>query len=129
MFRSRSGLIVQTDNLRNRPIYARAKSDRCSYHLRGAAAVKHDAAVFVRCVAILNGQALHDCGPESRGRDCLIDYEQVYFEAVKASKPAAMPKWLEFAPEKLEGKIIALPARDDIDSQISEHMIVELYSK
>ncbi|MCI9407704.1 MAG: 30S ribosomal protein S4 [Clostridia bacterium] len=52
-----------------------------------------------------------------------------YFEAVKASKPAAMPKWLEFAPEKLEGKIIALPARDDIDSQISEHMIVELYSK
>lgn len=52
-----------------------------------------------------------------------------HFEAVKASKPAAMPKWLEFAPEKLEGKIIALPARDDIDSQISEHMIVELYSK
>ena len=40
-----------------------------------------------------------------------------------------MPKWLEFNPEKLEGKIIALPARDDIDSQISEHMIVELYSK
>ena len=52
-----------------------------------------------------------------------------HFEAVKASKPAAMPKWLEFTPEKLEGKIIALPARDDIDSQISEHMIVELYSK
>ena len=52
-----------------------------------------------------------------------------YFEQIKSSKAANMPKWLEFNPEKLEGKVIALPARDDIDSQIAEHMIVELYSK
>ncbi len=52
-----------------------------------------------------------------------------YFEAVKGAKAANLPKWLEFNPEKLEGKVIALPARDDIDSQIAEHMIVELYSK
>ena len=52
-----------------------------------------------------------------------------YFEAIKAMKVGVMPKWLEFNPEKLEGKILSLPARDDIDSQISEHMIVELYSK
>ena len=31
--------------------------------------------------------------------------------------------------EKLQGKVLAVPAREDIDSQISEHMIVELYSK
>ena len=52
-----------------------------------------------------------------------------FFEQIKAKKAEALPKWLEFDPAKLEGKIIALPARDDIDSQISEHMIVELYSK
>ncbi len=53
-----------------------------------------------------------------------------FFSEIKGSKPAAgMPKWLEFDTEKLEGKVIDLPARDDIDSQISEHMIVELYSK
>ncbi len=52
-----------------------------------------------------------------------------YFEVIKTMKVANMPKWLEFNPEKLEGKILALPQRDDIDSQISEHMIVELYSK
>ena len=52
-----------------------------------------------------------------------------FFEALKASKAGVMPKWLEFSPEKLEGKIISLPARDDIDSKIAEHMIVELYSK
>ena len=51
-----------------------------------------------------------------------------YFEQVKASK-VNTPKWLEFDPEKLQGKILSLPEREDIDSQIAEHMIVELYSK
>ena len=52
-----------------------------------------------------------------------------FFEELKASKGGNLPKWLEFDNTKLEGKILALPERDDIDSQISEHMIVELYSK
>ena len=53
-----------------------------------------------------------------------------FFAELKGSKPAAnMPKWLEFDTEKLVGKIAELPAREDIDSQIAEHMIVELYSK
>ena len=53
-----------------------------------------------------------------------------FFTELKGTKPAAnMPKWLEFDSEKLEGKVIELPVRSDIDSQISEHMIVELYSK
>ena len=52
-----------------------------------------------------------------------------FFEELKASKGGNLPKWLEFDNVKLEGKILALPERDDIDSQISEHMIVELYSK
>lgn len=52
-----------------------------------------------------------------------------YFEEIKTLKVGAMPKWLDFDPEKLEGKIIANPTREDIDSNIAEHMIVELYSK
>ena len=52
-----------------------------------------------------------------------------YFAEIKQMKVGNMPKWLEFDPEKLEGKIIANPAREDIDSNIAEHMIVELYSK
>ena len=52
-----------------------------------------------------------------------------YFEALKSVKGGNTPKWLEFNLEKLQGKILALPEREDIDSQISEHMIVELYSK
>lgn len=52
-----------------------------------------------------------------------------FFTAVKEGKPVPTPKWLEFSNEKLEGKILNLPVREDIDTQIAEHMIVELYSK
>ena len=53
-----------------------------------------------------------------------------FFTAIKESKPALnVPAWVEFDNEKLEGKILALPTRADIDTQIAEHMIVELYSK
>ena len=52
-----------------------------------------------------------------------------FFEQIKTMKVANMPKWLEFDPEKLEGKVLALPTREDVDSQIAEHMIVGLYSK
>ena len=40
-----------------------------------------------------------------------------------------VPKWLDHAKNTLEGKVIALPARDDIDFPVEEHLIVELYSK
>ena len=53
-----------------------------------------------------------------------------YFEAFKQTqKSVNVPKWLEFDAEKLDGKVIALPKREDIDLQIQEQMIVELYSK
>jgi small subunit ribosomal protein S4 len=52
-----------------------------------------------------------------------------YFAEIKQMKVGAMPKWLEFNPETLTGKILALPTREDIDITIAEHMIVELYSK
>ena len=41
----------------------------------------------------------------------------------------ACPKWMEKSNDGFEGKIIALPARDDIDYEVAEHLIVELYSK
>ena len=41
----------------------------------------------------------------------------------------AAPKWLDRDTNTLQGKVIALPARDDIDFEIAEHLIVELYSK
>ena len=50
------------------------------------------------------------------------------FAEVRESR-VIVPKWLEFDAEKLTGKVNALPQRDDIDLNIEEHLIVELYSK
>lgn len=41
----------------------------------------------------------------------------------------ACPRWIEKANDSFEGKIVAMPARDDIDYDVAEHLIVELYSK
>ena len=50
------------------------------------------------------------------------------FKALKEVK-VVLPKWLEFDATKLEGKILDLPKRDDIDLNIEEHLIVEHYSR
>lgn len=54
---------------------------------------------------------------------------QEHMKAIAEAQARPMPKWLEFDQEKLQGKVIALPERDDIDMTIEEHLIVELYSK
>lgn len=41
----------------------------------------------------------------------------------------SVPSWITVDVEKLEGKVVELPRRDDIDTPIAEHLIVELYSK
>lgn len=41
----------------------------------------------------------------------------------------SVPSWITVDVEKLEGKVVAMPRREDIDTPIAEHLIVELYSK
>ena len=41
----------------------------------------------------------------------------------------AAPKWLDRDKNALSGKVIAMPAKEDIDFEIAENLIVELYSK
>ena len=40
-----------------------------------------------------------------------------------------VPTWLERDKNALKGTVTRMPARDDIDMPIEEHLIVELYSK
>ncbi len=54
--------------------------------------------------------------------------ELAMFKELKDVK-VVMPKWLEFDNTKLTGKINAMPQRDDIDLNVQEHLIIELYSK
>ena len=39
------------------------------------------------------------------------------------------PKWIEKEAGSFEAKIAAMPARDDIDYEVNDQLIVELYSK
>jgi len=50
-------------------------------------------------------------------------------EILDVTGAKVVPKWLEVDQENLNGKVVALPERDDIDLNIQEHLIVELYSK
>ena len=40
-----------------------------------------------------------------------------------------VPSWVTVDVEKLEGKILPVPTRAEIDTPVAEHLIVELYSK
>ena len=41
----------------------------------------------------------------------------------------AYHKWLDFDANNMVGKVVAVPAREDIDLPVEERLIVELYSK
>ena len=40
-----------------------------------------------------------------------------------------VPSWVSVDVEKLEGKVLSVPTREEIDTPIAEHLIVEFYSK
>ena len=40
-----------------------------------------------------------------------------------------IPKWLTVDNENLKATVTALPAREDVDLTLQEHLIVELYSR
>ncbi len=53
------------------------------------------------------------------------------FKQLNETQPVHnLPKWIEKAANNpFEGKIVGKPAREDIDFDVAEHLIVELYSK
>lgn len=50
-------------------------------------------------------------------------------EIVEANEKRVIPKWLSMDRNKLEGRVLQLADREDIDYDVEEHLIVELYSK
>jgi small subunit ribosomal protein S4 len=44
-------------------------------------------------------------------------------------KGRGVPKWLELDAAAMKGKVLSMPARDDVNFPIQEQLIVELYSK
>jgi small subunit ribosomal protein S4 len=41
----------------------------------------------------------------------------------------SVPNWLSLDVAELSGRVLSLPTRDEIDSNVSEQLIVEHYSR
>lgn len=50
-------------------------------------------------------------------------------EIVEATNGRLVPTWLDMNKEAQSAKVTRLPIKDDLDYEIEEHLIVELYSK
>ena len=56
--------------------------------------------------------------------------DSVKFKALaEAAASQNAPKWLEVKADAMTAKVVALPAREDVDFDFNEQLIVELYSK
>lgn len=53
----------------------------------------------------------------------------VFKHIVEARDQQESGGWLEVDHEKLEGRVLRVPQRDEIDSPVTEHLVVELYSR
>ena len=55
--------------------------------------------------------------------------ESELFKGLREGTGVLLPKWLTFDAQNLTGTVAALPAREDIDYEVQENMIVEFYSR
>lgn len=80
----------------------------------------------------LNGKKVKSPGLQVKAGDVIKVKEKSQsspkFKELKGLQ-VVVPSWLSADADKLEGKVVALPTRAEIDTPIEEHLIVELYSK
>ena len=50
-------------------------------------------------------------------------------EAKERAFKRGLPMWLDFNVNQLEGRVVSLPTRDQIDTQVQEQLIIEFYSR
>ncbi len=54
---------------------------------------------------------------------------QAVVSTLEENKLKGVPAWLEVNKEKTEAKVLRKPVREDVDLEVQESLIVELYSK
>jgi small subunit ribosomal protein S4 len=111
-----------------------SRLDNVVYRL-GFAASRDEARQTVRHNHILvNGRRVNIPSYRVRPGDVVALAEKatdlsVVKAAIISSARVEVPGWLEVDVEKLQGKVLSLPERDQIDCPVREQLIVELYSK
>jgi len=108
--------------------------DNCVYRL-GFANTRREARQMVTHGHItVNGKKVDICSSLVHEGDVISIAEksrssQHVKDILEKNAATAVPKWLEVNHDKVEGKVLAMPERSDIDFDINETLIVELYSK
>jgi small subunit ribosomal protein S4 len=111
-----------------------SRLDNVVYRL-GFAASRDEARQTVRHNHIsVNGRRVNIPSYRVRPGDTLGVVEKaknltVVKAAIISSARVEVPAWLQVDAEKLQGKVLSLPTRDQIDLSVREQLIVELYSK
>ena len=124
-----------TGKPRAAPNWLARRLDNVVYRL-GFAMSRRQARQFVRHGHVsVNGRKVNipsfqvKIGDEVAVRDKSLDNVHIQ-GSFQTSGGRGRPGWLEIAnQDKLVGKITALPRREEIDQNINEQLIVELYSK
>ncbi len=82
----------------------------------------------------VNGRKVNIASYQTRVGDIVAVREHrknkpVFKQIIEDREQQGVVDWLEVNHEKLEGKVIRVPQRDEIDVPVTEHFIVELYSR
>ncbi len=112
-------LETRLDNVVYRLGYATSRKEARQMVTHGHIAVNGDK-VTIPSYHVRPGDMI---APTPRGR------EHPRVKEVAAGGARSLPSWLELSPSTLEGRILALPAREEIDVPVQEQLIVEYYSR
>lgn len=55
--------------------------------------------------------------------------QPIFLNIVKELEERPRPNWLNFNAEAMEGKVVELPKREEMEAAINEQLIVEFYSR
>ena len=102
------------------------------YRLGFAASRKEARQLVVHGHFTLNGKKVNSPAIQIKSGDVVAVKQKSQsspkFKEIKEMQ-ITVPAWMTVDVDKLEGKIVSLPTRAEIDTPIAEHLIVELYSK
>ena len=113
-------------------ILLETRLDNCVYRLGFASSRKEARQLVVHGHFTVNGKKATAPAMELKAGDVIKVKEKSTnspkFKEIKEMS-ITVPSWMAVDVDKLEGKVVAMPTREEIDTPVAEHLIVELYSK
>ncbi len=113
-------------------ILLETRLDNCVYRLGFASSRKEARQLVVHGHFTVNGKKATAPAMELKAGDVIkVKEKSTNSPKFKEIREMAItvPAWMAVDVDKLEGKVVAMPTREEIDTPVAEHLIVELYSK